>query len=87
MYQEYFSGLKISQKNFHLLSPIQFESWDAKPLDFSKVLVSFRVFTRILPLHDFPIGCHVSIYTLGINAGPFPSTIFDHFWQVDLILL
>ena len=87
MYQEYFSGVKISEEDFHFLSPIQFESLDAKPLNFPKVLVSFRVPTRILPLHDFPIGCHVSIYTLTRNAGPFLSTIFEHFWQMDLILL
>ena len=87
MYQEYFSGVKITQEDFHFLSPIQFESWDAKLLDFPKVLVSFYVLTMILLLHDFPIGGQVSIYTLGRNAGPFPSTMFDDFQQVDLILL
>ena len=87
MYQEYISGVKISQEDFHFLLPIQFESWDAKLIVFSKVLVSLRVLTRILPLQDFPVGSKVSIYTLGRNEGTFPSTIFDYFRQVDLILL
>ena len=87
VYQEYISGVKISQEDFHFLLPIQFESWDAKLIVFSKVLVSLRVLTRTLPLQEFPIGPKVSIYTLGRNAGTFPSTIFDYFRQVDLILL
>ena len=60
-----FLGVTISQEDFHFLSPIQFQSWDAKLVDFPKVLVSFRVLTRILPLHDLPIGCHVSTDTPG----------------------
>ena len=78
---------RLAKRTSTFLPPIQFEIWDAKPLEFPKVFVSFRVFTRILPLHDFPIGCHVAIYTLGRNAEPFPSAVFDHFRQVDLILL
>ena len=50
VYQECFSGVKMGQEDLHFLSPIQFDSWLANPLDFPKVLVSFHVLTMIFPL-------------------------------------
>ena len=50
VYQECFPGVRMSQENLHFLSPTQFDSWLASPLDFPKVLVSFRVLTMVFPL-------------------------------------
>ena len=65
VYQECFPGVRMSQEDLHFISPIQFDSWLASPVDFPKVLVSFRVLTMIFPLWGFPRGLHASIYTFG----------------------
>ena len=50
VYHECFRGVSMSQEDLYFLYLIQFDSWLARPLDFSKVLVSFCVITMIFPL-------------------------------------
>ena len=40
----------MSQEDLHFLSLIQSDSWLAIPLDFLKMLVSFRVLTMVFSL-------------------------------------
>ena len=86
VYQECFPSVSMSKKDLHFISPIQFDSWLASPLDFPKVLVSFRVLAMVFPLYGFPRGFHVSIYIFGTKARPFRSIIRAHLRHVDLIL-
>ena len=76
VYQEYFPGVRMSQDDLHFLSPIQFDSLLTSPVDFPKMLVSFRVLTMIFPLQGFQ---EVSTYQY------FPSIVRVHLLQFDLI--
>ena len=85
MYQDCFPGVRMSQEDLHFLSPIQFDSWLASPLDFPKVLVNFRLLTMIFPLWGFPRGFHISIYYAKKSlCNLVIRSVFSSMWAIAL---